>query len=80
MAPLEFKSKEQFIDEVYNYMKLNDSTLLEAIVEYQKKYDLDEEYITKNLFTPSIYDNLKIEANHYNLIKKEETDEMLTGV
>lgn len=76
MAPLEFKSKENFIQEVYSNMEINDSTLLEAIVEYQKRYDLDEEYIYNNLFTPSIYDRLKKEADYYNLIKKEESDEL----
>jgi len=76
MAPLEFKSKENFIQEVYSNMEINDSTLLEAIVEYQKRYDLDEEYIYNNLFTPSIYDRLKKEADDYNLIKKEESDEL----
>ena len=69
---LEFKSKEDFFKEITIYQELNDTSLLEAIVEYQKKYDLDQDYIVSNLMSPPIFERLEAEAKTFNLIKKED--------
>lgn len=73
---IEFRGREEFLKEIYEYKEANDTTIIESIAEYQKKYDLDEEYIVKNLFSPTLYEKLKKEAVFYNLIKKEKSDEL----
>ncbi len=77
---LEFKSIEDFLKEIYTYVRVNGGTLIEAVAEYQKKYDLDEEYIIKNLLTPSLYEKLEQEALSLNLIKDIKENHTLDGV
>lgn len=72
--PLEFRGKEEFLKEIEHHIIINHSTLIEAILDYQHKYDLDAEYIATNLMTASLYDRIRKEAESFNLIKKEETD------
>lgn len=72
--PLEFRGKEEFLKEIEHLKHINNSTLFEAIVEYQHKYDLDAEYIATNLMSVTLYERLQKEAESFNLIKKEETD------
>jgi hypothetical protein len=77
---IEFRGIEDFLNEIYDYVKITDSSLIEAIAEYQKKYDLDEEYIVKNLLTPSLYEKLEKEALSLNLIKDEKENHILDGI
>lgn len=73
---LEYRGREEFISEIFSYKNETDSTILESISRYQEKYDLDETYIVKNLFSPPLFDLIKKEARKLNLLKKEETDEL----
>lgn len=77
---LEFRNIEDFLREINAYVALNDATLLEAIAEYQDKYDLDEEYIIKNLLTPSLYEKLEEEALKLNMIKDIKENHTLDGI
>lgn len=77
---LEFRGIADFLNEIYQYVNSNDSTLLEAISVYQKKYDLDEEYIIKNLLTPSLYEKLENEAIGLNLINVDKENHTLDGI
>lgn len=77
---LEFKTKELFQAEIEEYMNINGSTLLEAILEYQKKYDLDENYLVKNFISGGVYEKLLIEAHKYNLIKHDKKRKSLNGI
>jgi proline dehydrogenase len=77
---LEYKTKESFYSELVDYMNVNQSTIIEAMVAYQDKYDLDEQYIVNNLMSPGLYEKLKTFAKEYNLIKKEDEDSYLHGI
>lgn len=69
---LEFKNKESFLKEIEDYIRINDSTILEAIVDYQQRYELDEDYISNNLMSAGLYESLLEESKKFNLLKKEE--------
>jgi len=77
---LEYKTKESFYSELVDYMNVNQSTIIEAMVAYQDKYDLDEQYIVNNLMSPGLYEKIKTFAKEYNLIKKEDEDSYLHGI
>lgn len=77
---LEYKTKESFYSELVDYMNVNQSTIIEAMVAYQDKYDLDEQYIVNNLMSPGLYEKLKTFAKEHNLIKKEDEDSYLHGI
>jgi len=76
---LEYKTKESFYSELVDYMNVNQSTIIEAMVAYQDKYDLDEQYIVNNLMSPGLYEKLKTFAKEYNLFKKEDEESYLHG-
>lgn len=73
---LKFRGQEEFLKEIEYYCRINSSTLVEAILDYQHKYDLDADYIATNLMSAPLYQRLKEEAESYNLIIKEESDSL----
>lgn len=71
---LEFKNREDFFKEIIYLKKMNEYSLLDAMIEYQNKYDLDQEYIVNNLMTPNLYLLLEAEAKKMNLLKPNKSN------
>ena len=77
---LEFKNKEDFQQEIEFIAKINDCSLIEAILDYQAKYDLDSDYISMHLITEGVYEKLTDQAEKLNLIRKVKKPLSLNGV
>ena len=77
---LEFKNKEDFQQEIEFTAKINGCSLIEAILEYQIKYDLDPEYISVHLISEGLYERLSDQAEKLNLIRKVKKPLSLDGV
>jgi hypothetical protein len=69
---LNFKNHQSFLNEITEIRNESDCSILEAIVEYSEKYGLDFEYIAKNLISQGIQEDLRIEAEILNVLKKDK--------
>ena len=69
---INLKNAETFQNEVRDYMDSNDCSILESIIAYGVKYGLDEDYIKKNLLTSGLKEQLRVECEMFNLIKKSK--------
>lgn len=67
---LNIKTKETFQHEVKKLMSEFDMTILEAMTSYTERYGLDVEYVVDNLLSPGLKEQLQIECEKKNMIKK----------
>jgi len=63
------RSKEESIKEIKSISEIENISLLDAILQYIEKYDLDYDYFSKNILTDGLYQKLKVECENKNMIK-----------
>jgi len=70
-------TKEDAIKEIKSISQIENSSLLDAILQYIEKYDLDYDYFSKNILTDGLYQKLKKECKNKNMIKVyDEPDDL----